>query len=99
MSLLVGLVWAALVLGVVGLIRAVAEFGMPGLLGFAKLTLAPAAIILLFVFWGAGGYRGGAGPFFPSKSAWRKLLVATAILTGIAFALSGALGVGWLVKQ
>ena len=83
---------AALILGVIGLTRAVAQFGTPGVIAFAKLVLAPAAAVLLLFVLGAGRYTG-------EIPRLRNVLIGVAVLTGVACALSALFGVGWLVTK
>ncbi|HEV2287036.1 MAG TPA: hypothetical protein VGR80_13400 [Steroidobacteraceae bacterium] len=83
---------AALILGVIGLVRAMAQFGAPGLVAFAKLTLAPAVAVLLLFVLGAGRYTGELPRF-------RNVVTGVAVLTGIACAVSALLGVAWLVTK
>ena len=74
------------------MVRAVAEFGTPGIIAFGKLILGPAvAVLLLFVF-GAGRYTGEIPRF-------RTVLIGVAVLTGVACALSALFGVAWLVTK
>lgn len=86
------LVAAALILGVIGFLRAVAEFGTPGVIAFAKLILGPAAAVLLLFVLAAGRYTG-------EIPRLRTVLITVAALTGIASALSALLGVAWLVTK
>ena len=83
---------AALILGAIGLTRAVAAFGTPGLVAFAKLILAPAAAILLLFVLSAGRYTGE----IPRS---RTVVIVVAVLTGIACAVSALFGVAWLVTR
>jgi hypothetical protein len=83
---------AALILGAIGLTRAVAEFGTPGAGAFAKLILAPAGAILLLFVLSAGRYTG-------EIPRLRTVVIAIAILTGIACAVSALFGVAWLVTK
>ena len=86
------LVAAALILGVIGFVRAVAEFGNPGVIAFAKLILGPAAAVLLLFVLSAGRYTGAIPRF-------RSVFIGVAVLTGMACALSALFGVAWLVTK
>lgn len=89
---MLGLVYAAVILGVIGLVRAFAEFGLPGLIAYAKLAVVPAVIMGAFTLqWPA--WR------LPSDSVWKGIFVTVAVLTGAAFAISAGVGVGWLVPK
>ena len=92
MRLPVFLVAAALILGVIGFVRAEAEFGNPGVIAFAKLILGPSAVVLLLFVLAAGRYTG-------EIPRLRTVLIGVATLTGVASALSALLGVGWLVTK
>ena len=83
---------AALILGAIGLVRATAEFGTPGVIAFAKLVLGPAAAVLLLFVLAAGRYTG-------EIPRLRTVLIGVAALTGMACALSALLGVAWLVTK
>ena len=83
---------AALILGVIGLMRAVAEFGTPGAIAFAKLILGPAGAVLLLFVLGAGRYTG-------EIPRLRTVVISVAVLTGIACVLSALFGVAWLVTK
>ena len=83
---------AALILGIIGLVRAVAEFGTPGVVAFAKLILGPAAAVFLLFVLGAGRYTG-------EIPRLRTVLIGVAVLTGLACALSALFGVAWLVTK
>jgi len=82
----------ALILGVIGFVRAAAEFGTPGIIAFAKLILGPAAAVLLLFVFGAGRYTG-------EIPRLRTVFIAVAVLTGIACALSALFGVAWLLRK
>ena len=82
----------ALILGVIGLMRAVAQFGTPGAIAFAKLILGPAAGVLLLFVLSAGRYTG-------EIPRLRTILIGVAVLTGMACALSALFGVAWLVTK
>ena len=86
------LVAAALILGVIGFVRAVAGFGNPGVIAFAKLILGPAAAVLLLFVLAAGRYAG-------EIPRLRTVLLGVAVLTGMACALSALFGVAWLVTK
>jgi len=83
---------AALMLGVIGFVRAVAEFGTPGAMAFAKLILGPAAAVLLLFVLAAGRYTG-------EIPRLRTVLIGVAALTGLACAWSALFGVAWLVRK
>ena len=83
---------AALILGVIGLMRAVAQFGTPGAIAFAKLILGPAGVVFLLFVLGAGRYTG-------EIPRLRTVVISIAVLTGIACALSALFGVAWLVTK
>ena len=83
---------AALILGLIGFLRAVAQFGTPGVIAFAKLVLGPAAAVFLLFVLGAGRYTG-------EIPRLRSVLIGVAVLTGVACALSALFGVGWLVTK
>ena len=83
---------AALILGVIGFLRAVAEFGTPGVIAFAKLVLGPAAAVLLLFVLAAGRYTG-------EIPRLRTVVICVAALTGVACALSALFGVAWLVTK
>jgi hypothetical protein len=82
------------ILGVIGLARAVAESGTPGVIAFAKLILGPAAAVLLFFVLSAGRRASE----FPSQAV-RFILIGVAVLTGMACAVSALFGVAWLVTK
>src|ERR1700747_2262859 len=77
---------AALILGAIGFVRAVAEFGTPGVIAFAKLLLGPTAAVLLLFVLAAGRYTG-------EIPRLRTVLIGVAALTGMACALSALFGV------
>ena len=83
---------AALILGVIGFVRAAAEFGTPGIIAFAKLILAPAAAVLLLFVLGAGRYTG-------EIPRLRTVLIGVAVLTGVACAVAALFGVAWLLRK
>jgi hypothetical protein len=91
---------AALILGAIGLIRAIAEYGVPGAIAFSKLIVVP----ILVVFWGflfGPITYGGKFPrnLLPSNEALKVILLILLSLTGAGFALSAAFGVAWLVPK
>jgi hypothetical protein len=86
------LVAAGLILGVIGFVRAVAEFGTPGVIAFAKLILGPAVAVLLLFVLAAGRYTG-------EIPRLRAVVIFVGALTGVACALSAAFGVAWLVTK
>jgi len=92
LRLAASLVSAALILGVIGFVRAVAEFGTPGAVAFAKLILAPAAAVLLLFVLAAGRYTG-------EIPRLRTVVIGVAALTGVACAWSALFGVAWLVTK
>ena len=92
MRLAASLVSAALILGVIGFVRAVAEFGTPGAVAFAKLILGPAAAVLLLFVLAAGRYTG-------EIPRLRTVIIGVAALTGVACAWSALFGVAWLVTK
>jgi len=92
LRLAASLVSAALILGVIGFVRAVAEFGTPGAVAFAKLILAPAAAVLLLFVLAAGRYTG-------EIPRLRTVIIGVAALTGVACAWSALFGVAWLVTK
>ena len=100
MDVAVSLGAAALILGVIGFVRAVAEFGTPGVIAFAKLVLAPVGIIVFLFISGPATY-GGKFPrsLLPSSEALKIILICVLAFTGIAFALSAVFGVAWLVTK
>lgn len=83
---------ASVILGVIGFVRAVAEFGTPGAIAFAKLILAPAAAVLLLFVLAAGRYTG-------EIPRLRAVVIFVGMLTGAACALSALFGVAWLVTK
>ena len=81
---------AAVILGAIGIVRSYLEFGAAGLVAFGKLVLAPVVIAALYAW----------SPLaLPSKQALRATVLVVIALTGVAFALSAAFGVGWLVAK
>jgi hypothetical protein len=90
----VSLAAVALILGVIGLVRAVVEFGTPGAIAFAKLILGPAVVVFLFFVLSAGRRTGD----FPGQ-ALKFILIGVAVLTGMACAASALCGVAWLVTK
>jgi hypothetical protein len=91
---------AAVILGAVGLVRAYVEFGAPGLVAFGKLALAPLALAVWGFVMGPGIYQGKfPRNALPSNEALKVILGIVLGLTGVAFALSAAFGVGWLVSK
>jgi hypothetical protein len=78
----------------------VAEFGTPGLVAYAKLVLAPAAIVVGFLLFAPVSY-GGQFPrsYLPSNQALKIILIVVAILTGLALTMSALFGVAWLVTK
>jgi len=91
---------AALILGAIGFVRAVIEFGVPGVIAFSKLVLAPAAIVIGFFLFAPGSF-GGKFPrsLLPPNEALRVIFFVVLAFTGIAFAMSAAFGVAWLVAK
>jgi hypothetical protein len=91
---------AALILGAIGFVRAVVEFGVPGIIAFSKLVLAPAAIVIGFFLFAPGSF-GGKFPrsLLPSDEALQVIFFVVLAFTGIAFAMSAAFGVAWLVAK
>ena len=83
---------AALILGVIGFVRAVIEFGTPGIVAFTKLILGPAAGVLVLFVLSAGRYTG-------EIPRLRIILIGVAVLTGMACALSALFEVAWLVTK
>jgi hypothetical protein len=103
MSALIGLAWAVGILGVIGLIRAVGEFGVPGLVAFAKLNLAPTALVLGFFIIGPLGITrwddSGRRSFLPPKRIWKRTTIVVGIITCATLVLSAIVGVGWAVTK
>jgi hypothetical protein len=91
---------AALILGAIGFVRAVVEYGVPGAIAFAKLVLAPAGIVIVYIVLSPTWY-GGSFPrsLLPSNQALRVIFFAVIAFTGVAFAISAAFGVAWLVPK
>ena len=91
---------AALILGAIGLVRAVAEFGAPGIAAFVRLVLAPAALVVGNFLLSPARYEGKfPSSLLPSNDAVRVILFLLMIFTGVAFALSAAFGVAWLMPK
>ena len=90
---------AAAILGLIGFGRAVTEFGAPGVIAYAKLVVAPAILALLIIL--SPGRYAGEFPrsLLPSGQEWKVIFLGTAVLTGIACALSALFGVAWLVTK
>jgi hypothetical protein len=86
---------AALILGAIGFARAVAEFGTPGAVAFAKFTLTPVALVASVLLL--------APPrppnLLPSNQALKVVLGIVLGLTIVAWGLSAAFGVAWLVSK
>lgn len=82
----------ALIFGVIGCVRAVAEFGTAGVIAFTTLVVGPAAAVFLLFVLGAGRYAGEIPPL-------RPILIGVAVLTGMACVLSALFGVAWLVTR
>jgi hypothetical protein len=100
LDFVVGLGVAALILGVIGLARAVVEFGIPGLVAFAKLVLAPAALVVGYFLLYPNLFEGNfPRSILPSSHALRVILFILAALAGVTFAFSAAFGVAWLVAK
>ena len=79
-----------MILGAVGIVRAYLEFGAAGLIAFGKLALAPAVIAVAYAW----------SPLAPrSDRALKATALIVIALTGVAFALSAAFGVAWLVAK
>jgi hypothetical protein len=91
---------AALFLGVIGFVRAVVEYGVPGIIAFAKLVLAPAAVVIGAFLFGPGRYEGKfPRSLLPSNQALQVIFFVVLAFTGVAFAMSAAFGVAWLVAK
>jgi hypothetical protein len=100
MPVVLGFLAAAAILGVVGLIRAVSEYGVPGLMAFLKLAAAPAALVAGFAIFVVPRYPGeGWKAYFPTGGVLKAFAILAIALTGIAFGISASLGVGWLVGK
>jgi hypothetical protein len=100
LGLAVSLGAAALILGAIGFVRAVAEFGTPGAVAFAKLTLAPALAVAWCYLFAPTTYKGEfPRNLLPSNETLKITLGIVLGLTGVAFALSAAFGVAWLVSK
>jgi hypothetical protein len=90
----------ALLLGVIGFGRAVAEFGASGAVAFGKLVLAPVGIVIAWLLFAPVGYAGRfPRSYFPSNHALKVLFAAVVVLTGAALAASALFGVAWLVTK
>ena len=91
---------AALILGAIGFVRAVAEFGTSGAVAFAKLALAPTLVMAWLFLFAPTTYEGKfPRNLLPSSEALKIILGIVLGLTGVAFALSAAFGVAWLVSK
>ena len=100
MDFAVALGAAALILGAIGFVRAAVEFGAPGIIAFGKLVLAPAVVVVGYYVLSPGWY-GGKFPrsLLPSTQTLRVILFLVIACTGVAFALSAAFGVAWLMPK
>jgi hypothetical protein len=100
MPALIGLLGAVIVLAVVGLMRAVSEYGHAGLIGWGKLMLSPMAILVVAVVLNPYRSKGNIlRSMFPSDRALRILLIVVGIVTGVAAISSATFGIGWIVTK
>jgi hypothetical protein len=89
-----------LLLGVVGLFRAIADFGHAGVVAFLKVLCAPAILAVWWLFLIVPRHESGRlGGFLPSDATWIKAGYFVIAMTAIALAAVGVLGVGWLVRK
>ncbi|HEY2684130.1 MAG TPA: hypothetical protein VGI93_11510 [Steroidobacteraceae bacterium] len=93
-----GLVGATLLLGVVGLFRAIAEYGHPGFVAFTGVLFAPVILVASAIFIGPLFSNGLLGGLIPSASVLRRLAYAVIIGGALGAAFTGLFGVGWLLK-
>jgi hypothetical protein len=100
MPALLGLLGAFVILVVVGLARALSEYGSAGLVAWCKLLLGPAAFAVACIIFlpGNSGER-GLRVLFPSDRALHVIFVAVAIVTATALIAAATLGVGWIVSK
>ncbi len=100
MPALLGVLGAFVVLVVIGLARAVSEYGGAGFTAWCKLLFGPAAIALACIIFLPGDFRErGIRVLFPSDRSLRVILIAVAIVTGAALVAAATLGVGWIVSK
>jgi hypothetical protein len=97
---LLGLLGAFVVLVVIGLARAVSEYGGAGFTAWCKLLLGPTAFALACIIFLPGDPRQrGIRALFPADQSLRVIFIAVAIVTGTALIAAATLGVGWLVSR
>ena len=96
---LVGGASALVILAVVGFARAIAEYGYAGLWAYAKLLLAPAVIFAGYIMWGSPFTGGRFGGLIPASPTLKRLAIIVAVVTIIALAVTGIVGVGWLIEK
>lgn len=100
MDFAVSLGIAAVVLGAIGFVRALLEFGVPGVAAFAKLVLAPAVIVVGYFLLSPSKYEGTfPRSLLPSNQALQVIFILVMAFTGVAFAISAAFGVAWLMPK
>jgi hypothetical protein len=93
-----GLSGACILLGIVGLFRAVAEFGHAGFVAFLWVLFWPVALVATAIFISPHFNNGLLSELLPSKSSFKRLAYAVAIAGVLGAAYTGLFGIGWLVN-
>jgi ABC-type uncharacterized transport system permease subunit len=100
MPAFLGILGAVVVLAIIGLVRALSEFGHAGLVAWAKLFVAPTVFAIACVAYLPGNPKDrGVRSLFLSDRALRLLFIGVAILTACASIFSAIMGVGWMVAK
>jgi hypothetical protein len=95
-----GLMGATLLLSIVGLARAIAQYGEAGLIAYIKLLAGPSVVLIVAIYLSPGLFRNGnLGGLLPSDVNLKRASIAILSITIILLVASSILGVGWLVRR
>lgn len=95
---LIGLISAGLLLGALGLVRAVVQYGGAGFVAFLEVLFGPAIFAAAAIFFVGRFEDGRLGGLIPSDSTLRRLAYVVVIVGAVGAAITGVFGIGWLLK-
>jgi hypothetical protein len=93
-----GLVGATLILGVVGPVRAIADYGQAGFIAFVGVLFWPVPVVAAAIFIGPHFNNGLLGGLIPSTARFRRTAYAIVVTGVLGAAFAGLFGVGWMLN-